>query len=167
LDLVCLDTQILIWGIQEEASPGQEDMIRRATYLFRLLTQSKTTIIISSIVVGEFLVGIPLNMHRTVVNLIGQGFVTAPFDLQAAAEFARLWDDRQKRNIIRDLQEIQKATREELKVDCLIVATAIAQKASCIYSCDGKLKAFAAESIPVIELPMGEEQLDLGLPGRA
>ena len=102
-------------------------------------------------------------LDTLVLNLMREGFVTAPFDLHAASRFAVLWNDRQERNIIRGLQQTQKATREELKVDCLIVATALAQEASCIYSHDGKLKAFAADSIPVIELPVGEEQMHLGL----
>jgi hypothetical protein len=102
-----------------------------------------------------------LSYEKFGLNLMREGFVTAPFDLPAASRFAILWNERQQNNVIRDLQQIHKATREELKVDCLIVATALAREAACIYSHDVKLKTFAGESIQVLELPVGEEQMNL------
>jgi predicted nucleic acid-binding protein len=164
LDLVCLDTQILIWGIQENAKLGQEDMIRRAQYLFRELSQARTKALVPSVVIGEFLLKIPASMHTMVLNLMREGFLTAPYDLQAAACFASLWQERDEGNIIRYLRDELQATRAELRADCMIVATAIVQKASCIYSHDKKLKTFAGNAIQVIKLPREQDQLNLGFP---
>jgi len=60
LDLVCLDTQVLIWGIQERAKSGQEEMIQRAKYLFSKFTHAKTKVLLPSIVVGDFFWGFHL-----------------------------------------------------------------------------------------------------------
>jgi len=88
-------------------------------------------------------------------------FIIAPYGVQAAVHFASLWQDRQERNIVKDLQDTEKATRAELRADCMIVATALAQKASCIYSHDRKLKTFAGSALPIIELPREQTQFDL------
>jgi predicted nucleic acid-binding protein len=161
LDLVCLDTHILIWGIKEEASPERVEMIPRAKYLFSEFTKAHTKALIPSVVIGEFLLRIPASMHITVLNLMREIFITAPYDLQAAARFASLWQERSANNLIKDLQDELQATRAELRADCMIVATAITHKASCIYSHDRKLKAFAGNAISVIELPREQDQLNM------
>lgn len=162
MDLVCFDTQVLIWGVQETSSSTQTEMIARARYLIGQLSQSNTRIIVPSVVVGEFLLGIPADDHIKVLNSMRESFITAPYDLQAAARFASLWRERQESNVIRNLQEEEKATRTELRADCMIVATALVQKSSCIYSHDKKLKIFAGDAIAVIELPREQNQLNLG-----
>jgi predicted nucleic acid-binding protein len=164
VDLVCLDTHILIWGMQEHASPGQEDLIQRAKYLFSELTQAKTKALVPSVVIGEFLLGIPVTTHPTVLNIMRQTFITAPYDLQAAARFAALWHEREASNLIKTLRDERQATRAELRADCMIVATALAQQAACIYSHDRTLATFAGDAIPVLELPHEQGQLPLGLP---
>ena len=109
MDLVCLDTQVLIWGVQERARSGQEEMIQRARYLFSAFTQAKTKVLIPSIAVGEFLLGIPSDMHGVFLSKLGEGgFIIAPYDLQAAARFAALWKEREERNILEKLKVILK-----------------------------------------------------------
>ncbi len=161
MDIVCFDTQVLIWGVQETSSSTQTEMIERAKYLIGQLSQSKTRIIVPSVVVGEFLLGIPSEDHAKVLNLMRESFLTAPYDLQAAARFASLWRERAANNSIKILQDDLGATRQELRADCMIVATALAQKASCIYSHDKRLKAFAGDAIQVIEIPKQQTQFDL------
>ena len=164
MDLVCLDTHILIWGIKEEATPDRVEMIPRAKYFFSELTKAKTKALVPSVVIGEFLLKIPASAHVTVLNLMRETFITAPYDLQAAARFAALWQERSEGNFIKRLQDELGATRAELRADCMIVATALAQNASCIYSHDRKLKTFAGDAIPVVELPREQDQLPLGFP---
>jgi hypothetical protein len=162
LDLVCLDTQVLIWGVQERAKSGQEEMIQRAKYLFSEFTQAKTKVLIPSIAVGEFLLGIPSNIHGVFLSKLGEGgFIIAPYDLQAAARFAALWKEREERNIIEKLKMDFEATRTQLRADCMIVATALAQNSSCIYSHDRRLRAFAGDAIHVYDLPTEQRQYDL------
>jgi len=162
LDLVCLDTQVLIWGVQERARTGQEEMIPRAKYLFSELTRTQTKILIPSIVVGEFLLGIPLDIHgKTLSNLGESGFITPPYDLQAAARFAALWKAREKKGLIEKIKEEYEARRTQLRADCMIIATALAQNSSCIYSHDRRLRAFAGDAIHVYDLPTEQRQYGL------
>jgi predicted nucleic acid-binding protein len=137
-------------------------MIQRAKYLFREFTQAKTKVLIPSIVIGEFLLGIPSNMHGAFLSKLGEGgFRIAPYDLQAAARFAALWKGREERNIIQKLKVDFEATRIQSRADCMIVATALAQKSSCIYSHDRRLKAFACDAIHVYKLPTEQRQYNL------
>ena len=57
--LICLDTQILIWGIRKHAELGQEGNIPRAENLIEILTRSKDNIIIPSIVCAEACAAVP------------------------------------------------------------------------------------------------------------
>ena len=43
----------------------------------------------------------------------------------------------------------------------MIVATALAQNSSCIYSHDSRLRAFAGDAIHVYDLPTEQRQYDL------
>lgn len=57
MNLVCFDTQVLIWGVKREASENQEHMIARTQYLIEQCEEKKYKILIPSIVVGELLMG--------------------------------------------------------------------------------------------------------------
>jgi hypothetical protein len=136
-------------------------MIPRAKYLFSELTRTQTKILIPSIVVGEFLLGIPLDMHGKILSNLGEsGFITLPYDLQAAARFATLWKEREEKGLIQKIKEEYEARRTQLRADCMIIATALAQNSSCIYSHDGRLRAFAGDAIHVYDLPTEQRQYD-------
>lgn len=59
---VCLDTNILIWGIQNKASAGQEQMLERTRLFLKDLDESKAKIIIPSLVIGELLLTRQINI---------------------------------------------------------------------------------------------------------
>jgi len=158
--MICLDTQILIWGVKEDASPGQEAMIDKAKLFVRSATENGDSLLVPSVVVGELLMRIPPDLHVMTINLIRRGFITAVYDLEAAANFARLWQERTDDGVIEELRKAG-ATRSEMKADCQIVATALAANATSIVSHDQGLKKFAGSEIKVIELPGGVEQLGL------
>jgi predicted nucleic acid-binding protein len=156
--IVCVDTQVLIWGIKEDATPGQESMIEKAKHFFGRATESGETLLIPSVVVGELLMRVPPALHTMILNLIQRGFITAPYDLEAAAIFARLWQERKDDGVIEELLQ-NGATRSELKADCQIVATALAAGATSIISHDTGVRRFAGDEIAVSELPAGVKQL--------
>ena len=62
------------------------------------------------------------------------------------------WQSGQQKGIIEKIAEYGK-TRTEMRIDNLIVAIAVAQKAECIYSEDPHIKAFAQNYINVFPLP--------------
>ena len=144
--LVCFDTHAIIWGIKEECTPGQEEMIQRAKQLIRMCEEQGHRIIIPSIVVSELLIGIPLGKHADFVNQINESYIVAPYDTPASVQCARMWLE--KRALVNSLRESGVAKRE-LKADFMIAATAIARKCDCIYTEDRELERFAESYIEV------------------
>ena len=153
MKLVCVDTHILIWGIREHVEDGQESMVYRTKAFFEWCKSNNTTIMVPSVVVGELLTAIESNHHAMVINLLETGFDIPSYDAKSAALFARLWREKKKSGLVGEIQSNLQATRQELKADCMIVATAISRNAEVIYSHDAKLKSFANGNIKVHELP--------------
>lgn len=150
--IACLDNHVLLWGVREVAEPGQEHMILRAKQFFMDAEEQKVRLVIPSVVLGELLSGIEEQHHNLVKNLSLRGFPIPPYDAAAAQAFARLWRQRKADGTTTALRQ-SGATKQELKADCMIVATALAQRCTVIYSHDGKLKTFAGSEIEVRELP--------------
>ncbi len=158
--LVCFDTHVLIWGVKGEAVASQRHMIERTRAFIAHLTEKQATVLVPSVVVGELLMDTPAEQHQHMISILSKSFVVAPFDLQAAAHFGRIWQIQRSQQITHDLQSLG-ATRQELKADCMIVATAVARGASCIYSNDVKLQKFALGHIDVYEIPDIPTQMKL------
>jgi predicted nucleic acid-binding protein len=163
--LVCLDNHILVWGIRQEATPGQEDMIRRTKLFLDYLDRKNAQIIIPSVVAGEFLIKVPLEKQQKVMEVLEKNFQIAPYDTAAALIAAELWIEKNKGDIgiSEDLKAgLQDTSRIKLKDDCKIVATAIKCKADCLYSEDDGVKKFAQGRIEVKEVPRNlQEQRSL------
>lgn len=148
MTLVCFDTNFLIWGVKQQATPGQERNIAKAVYLLELLDKQDKQILLPSIVLGEVLAALPPEQHAKFMDLVQQSFIVAPYDAAAAVHYARLWQRR-----TRDTSH----TRNETKADYMITAIAVANGCEIIYSNDVGLRKFAAEHIPVI----GIEEIDV------
>lgn len=160
---VVVDTHILIWGIKEEAEPGQEEMIERTRQFIEQCQTNGTRILVPSVVVGELLTAVELRSHLMTLNLLQSAFIVPPYDAAASAIFARLWQKKQESGAVNKIRSEFGATRQELKADCMIIATAMAQKADALYSHDSKLSSFAADEIKVLEVPrlQAQHRLDL------
>ena len=159
MSLVCFDNHILVWGIKEQATLGQEDMIPRAKALIKHLDEIHDHILIPSVVVAEFLLPIPSEEHALVLNLFNRSFLVASFDTAAASIFAKIWRSKKEQSVIDALAKGGK-TRTELRTDSQIVAIAVSQKAECIYSHDEALKSFAKDYIDVKEIPFIPQQIE-------
>ena len=108
---------------------------------------------VPSVVLAELLTAIDQKHHAMVHNLIASSFLVPPFDSAASTIFAKLWQSRKDSGAIERIRSELGATRQELKADCMIVATGIAHKADAIFSHDLKLKNFANGAIPILEIP--------------
>ena len=157
MSIVCLDTQILIWAIKEETESGQEDMVYRSQALIERLDKADKKLLIPSIVIGEFLIRMPSETHQTTTNLIQRNFMVATFDLRAASHYAKIWRAKQGKELLDELKASGK-TRQELKADRMIIATAIANGAECIYSHDKGVVAFGKDFIDIREVPTAPSQ---------
>lgn len=157
MSLVCLDNHVLIWGIKEQPTDGQEEMVSRTKAFIESLNNDETIVLIPSVVIAEFLMPVPSEFHAMVINLFNKNFIIAPFDALAASKFSLIWNAYKPPDEAKELIDNQ-ATRAELKADSMIVATAIARKADYIVSHDTWLKTIAKNFIEVKEIPFIPEQ---------
>jgi predicted nucleic acid-binding protein len=155
MDLVCFDTQIIIWGVKKQATPGQEDNIDKAKYLISTCEQQKINIMVPSVVVAEVLCALDPGLHNAFSELMHRRFIVPPFDTQAALHFARMWRNKKQP------KDESGISRAEMKADFMIIATALARRAECIYSQDIGLKKFAQDYIDVKPLPKIERQMSI------
>ena len=158
---VCFDSHVIIWGIKEQATPGQEEMVTKTKTFLEHLDKNGIKALIPSVVVAELLMCLPRETHAMFCNLMHRHFIIPPFDLGAASHFARIWRSRKGDTSLGQSTQGVNVSRNRLKVDCMIVATAVARGASCIYSHDKKLQKFAEGHIEVREIPTILNQLGL------
>ncbi len=81
------------------ATPGQEEMINRAQGLFEDLDAADADILVPSVVVAEFLAGVPKPQDVGLLDVLNRKFQVVPFDVRTAAIAAELWRDA-RRNVI-------------------------------------------------------------------
>ena len=166
--LVCLDTNIVIWGILKECRKGEEANLEKAKNLIQELAKSRDEVLLPAIVVGETLAGVNKEKLNLANNLLQQHFMIAPFDTAAAKFYASILQAK-KPNFFDVKEKRWSIPRKAYNADCAIVATAISRKASVIYSEDPHLIKLAENepvevktlpSIPpkLLTLPIEEQQ---------
>ena len=84
--MVCLDTHVIIWGIKEEASPGQENMVQRAKSYIKHQVSQGVDLMIPAPVVAEALIRGEVDHLRTIRTIIEKSFFIAAFDSPAPRE---------------------------------------------------------------------------------
>lgn len=146
---VCLDTNVLIWGIKRQATPGQEYMIERTARFLRYLEKKQTDCVVPAVVIAELLLPLPLSEHMLFTALVSQTFVVPSFNTLTAALLAKIWQSKKGQVVI---------PRQEIKFDAMVVATALAAGASCIYSNDPHIEAIALGHIDCKDIPATPEQ---------
>ena len=164
---ICLDNHILIWGVRGISSAGQENEIERAKQLFEDLDHADAQVMIPSVVVSEFLAGVPTPQHGSLLDVLNRRFQILPFDTRIAALAAELWREAAARNPqLKDrVKEAFPGTeRSKIKADIMILASALARNADILYTHDGPLAMAAQGKIEVRELPpLRPKQGDLAL----
>lgn len=158
---MCIDTNIVIWGIRKECRKGQEDRIPRAEQLLDDCLKADLRIIIPTLVLGELLIGPDdIDADRFVQEALTD-FMIHPYDFPAAKTFGKIWRARYGE------QRLLEKTRQELRADCMIVATAASLGCECIYSNDAGVHGFAKGFINAQDLPpLRPAQKELGLPDK-
>jgi predicted nucleic acid-binding protein len=164
--MICFDTAPLIWGVRREASAGQEEMIERAQrYLAYLDTVPKKkglmkVMMVPAPALAEFLVGCRSEEQReSELRVIEQHFFVAALDTPAACLAAELESNRK----VRAMREKKENTRDQIRIDAMIVAIAIRHSAKMIITHNlGDFKQLADGRIEVCEIP--QVQGDLPFP---
>lgn len=154
---ICIDTNILIWGVKERCTPGQEDMIERARLFLDSLDDYD--VYVNSITIAELLCGIEDEAKANELKtILLKRFKIINFNTNSATIFAKLYS--KKNNHIEILNEIDKnyhKSRQAIKVDYQIIATAISNNCEHLYSHDKGLSTFADGKIEVKEIPELED----------
>jgi predicted nucleic acid-binding protein len=149
-----IDTNILIWGIKGELTSGQdESKVHRAKNLLKQLDQSNCAVMISSIVLAEILVRVPPEEHTAVMNAINEGFQIRSFDYPSALICSRLWNKK-----LDQRKEDPDCSKNHMKVDLMIAANAISEKADVIFSEDKHISNAVQGMIRCKSLPTISEQ---------
>ncbi len=158
-DLVCLDTQILLWAIKEESSdPKNTNMIRWAKLFLRELDKwDDVRVMIPSVVVAELMIDVDMDKYETAIEILKNHIMIAPFDLSASLIYSRIWN--QKSDIIKSLIDSREMSKSHIKYNCQIISSAVAQEAVCIYSYDEYMKVIADKIIDVHKMPSVQDNL--------
>lgn len=146
---VCLDTNVLIWGIKRQAEQGQEHMIERASRFIHHLDKRGVRCTVPSVVIAELLMPLPVSEHRSFVALVSENFIVPSFNTITASFFAKVWQNKKG--------QIQ-IPRQEMKFDAMVVATALSVGATCIYSNDPHIVSIAQGHIDCKDIPAVPEQ---------
>lgn len=152
-NLVCIDSQIFIWGIKKQSNPVQQDKIIYATRFINKLSESNTKLLLPVPMVTELLSPVPVSEHAGIIRLMDKRFVIAPFDNLAATKCAELLYIVSKDKELKEYREEGKIPKAKIKYDCMIAAIAITRRAAVIYSNDADLKRYSCNQIRVINMP--------------
>ena len=153
--MICIDTNVLIWGVQGVARPAQEGMIDRTRRYLAQLARDHEQVMVPSVAVGEYLQGFPAEEQAAQLEVLSGVFFVPAFDARCAALAA-------------ELQRVGPAFRGEpgvrvvFRADVQIIATAICHSAAQIVTGNvDEFRRIAGNRIPVIEVPETWEQGEL------
>jgi predicted nucleic acid-binding protein len=142
MSLVCLDSQIIQWGLFKRYPQSSKavTLITQATAFIEWLEKGRHEVILPSIVLGEILSPVPRELHVEIMSQISREWMIANYDSRAAKIFAGMRYDADHKQIIKDIQAKDPcATRKQLNADGMIIATAIANNVNKLYSYDSAL----------------------------
>lgn len=128
--MIAIDSQVLIWAIKRTASENRVHMIPRAVALVAELERTRERIMIPSLVASEFLVRYEETERGSALAKLQTLFFVAPFDAKAAWLAAKMFADKASW----DKSRVDDGyTRQWIKTDIAILATAMAHDASAMY----------------------------------
>ncbi|MCU0341972.1 MAG: PIN domain-containing protein [Spirosomaceae bacterium] len=159
--IVCLDSQILIWGIKEEATKGQEDMIPRAQSFLKWLDENDKKVIIPAPIITEILMPVPRENYEKLLSVLHAKFRVVPFDEIAAIKCAEIWHSKADDELLKEYRKTFKIGKPQMRYAFQIAAIALTRQVECIYSHDPHLKTFAGNLVSVRQIPPLSTQLSL------
>ena len=149
---VCLDTNIVIWGILREGKIEDGLKQKKAAHLLQILQQQNDRVLLPSIVLAETVAKMPAQNRPEVVSQLSSACEIVPFDAGAALEFSAV------RSVGMKMRS-REFPRKEITLDSLIVAICKWQGVQILYTDDSKLGRLAECFMQVRGLPdIPEEQ---------
>ncbi|ANV90787.1 type II toxin-antitoxin system VapC family toxin [Picosynechococcus sp. PCC 8807] len=141
--IVCLDTNVISWGFKKTATPGQEEMLVKAEALLKDCKLKNIKILIPSLVMGESMAPLEPKDYPKYTQIFSKKAMVAQFDVRASIMYARLWHARKAACKAINMQKCR------MKIDMMILATAIVNNADCVYTEDNDMVTVAGDFIEV------------------
>jgi predicted nucleic acid-binding protein len=151
MSIVCLDTQVIRWGVMREPSktPDAAMLVEKAIFFIDWLDQQRSEVILPAFVIGELLVTVPEREHPRILNQLNEDWMIVDYDLRAAQQFAIMRYNQALKPIMDEIKQGNPyATRKQMIVDAMIIATAIVHGAEKIYSHDEGFVKMASSYLP-------------------
>jgi predicted nucleic acid-binding protein len=156
--MICIDTAVLIWGVQGVAKGAHRQRMVDLTSRWLLsLKDAKEILMVPTPVLAEYLQGFPDPKERAQQLETLQSFCFIPaFDMPSAFLAADLSQSPAVQELARE------GDRQALKTDVQIIATAITHQAEMIVTGNvGEFRRIARDRIPIREVPVVEIQGEL------
>lgn len=148
-ELLCIDTNVMIWGILQNGKTEKEKrMIEKASVFFENGFNEGKVFGISIISFSEFMVRIPPDMRDCYIELISKNFVLLPFSEDAALKAADIFRDKYIK-----MRTAYHGVRGILRQDIQILASAVVFGNVKLITEDIPLRELAESYIPVSGLP--------------
>jgi len=150
--VVAVDSMILAYAVRKTPAPA--DKVRRAKYLFDEFQREDAVIIVSAVVVAEYLGAVAEDQRKQTAEEIGARFQVEPFDQDDTVLAAKLCDDAQLYR-----QRNEEGQRHKIKADSMIIATAANRGAGEFFTEDGDSLKMAerfgmiAKKLPDFQVP--------------
>jgi predicted nucleic acid-binding protein len=157
--IVCLDTNIAIWGILRQGKVEDELKREKAVYLLEVLQRQSDRVLLPAIVLAEVVAKTALADRREVVSLIASACEIVPFDAASASQFGEI-------RAVGMKKKSREFPRKEISLDSLIVAICRRHGVQTLYTDDDNLCKLAAHFMKVEGLPViPPQQLPLPMHG--
>lgn len=147
---VTFDTMTLIWGVKQVATPGQEHMIEKARRMHRWVQEQRFKVVLTAPAVAEYLGSFEAKERAAQRKFLVETFPIFPFNMNAADVAAEILAAKGVVEAAR--KDGGDCSRQIVKADLAIVATAIAHGVGWLFSEDRKVKTIAAGKIIVKKL---------------
>jgi len=138
-ELVAVDTEILIWGVQKRGNPEERRkvMVPKAEYFFnQFLQENNFKLVIPTPVMREYSVGL-LKEGGEIFSAFLEHCIVVDFDYKAAIIASEIW--KKKEQIKGEIND----SRRCITSDCKIIAAAKANGGSAIYTEDDDIVKLA------------------------
>jgi predicted nucleic acid-binding protein len=160
--LICIDSQVFVWGIKKQYSKGQKDMVSKTAGLLEYLDEQKVEILLPAPVITEVLTPVPKDEYPTFTAIINKRFRVASLDIIAAMKCAEMiYDKKQNDKAFKEAREAGTYPRRKMKHDFLISAIAVANNAGYIYTNDSDIHKFCSAFIDVRHIPDISQQSEI------
>lgn len=157
MNLVCLDSHYFQWGVLAKSLESQKDKIGQASEFFKLLDETDATIIVPTPIITELLMGATAAEAVKIIGVIDANFRVAEFDVITAKIAADIWNTKKGQAEIEAFLKTGDSLRTKMKIDTMILATAITSNASILYTEDEGLAKLASGYIPTRKMPLASQ----------